>query len=300
MLWKLRTSILFKYIKLLIFRYKDDDLSSMSAQITYYLIISFFPFLIFLINLISFTPLSKEMLFTSFNMFLPDETGNLLKNMAVRTLQDKSKILLLLGMIGSLWVASKGISAVIRGLNKAYHIEENRNFIKLNLIAIISTTGITIMIILSLIMIVFGESIGNYIFGFVGAKDLFNIIWPFVRYCIPLGIMLITFYLLFKYVPNRKLNFTNVIVGTVFTTVSWVTISLIFSFYVNNFENYGKVYGSLGGVIVLISWLYLGALTILIGGELNAISRYFQNKEKFKKYESFKSNITENKFSQHT
>ncbi|WP_291637841.1 YhjD/YihY/BrkB family envelope integrity protein [Clostridium sp.] len=101
MIGKLRTSILFKYIKLLIFRYKDDDLSSMSAQITYYLIISFFHFSFFLINLVSFTPLSNEMLFTSFNMFLPDETGNLLKNMAVQTLQNKSKTLLLLGMIGS-------------------------------------------------------------------------------------------------------------------------------------------------------------------------------------------------------
>ena len=295
MLGNLRTSILFKYLKLLIYRYKDDDLSSMSAQITYYLIISFFPFLIFLINLVSFTPLSNEMLFTSFNMFLPDETSNLLKNVAVQTLQDKSKTLLFLGMIVSLWVASKGISAVIRGLNKAYHIEENRNFIKLNLIAIISTIGIIIMIILSLIMIVFGKIVGIYIFGFVGAKDLFNIIWPFLRYCIPLGIMLITFYLLFKYVPNRKLKFTNVIVGTIFTTVSWVITSLLFSFYINNFENYGKVYGSLGGVIVLISWLYISALTILIGGELNAISRYFQNKEKYKAYHSNKSNVTENK-----
>ena len=97
--------------------------------------------------------------------------------------------------------------------------------------------------------------------------------------------------------PNRKLKFNNVIVGTIFTTVSWVTTSLLFSFYINNFENYGEVYGSLGGVIALISWLYISALTILIGGELNAISRYFQNKEKFEAYHSFKSNVTENKLS---
>ena len=295
MLKKLKSSILFKYMELLIFRYKDDDLSLMSAQITYYLILSFFPFLIFLINLVSFTPLSNEMLITSFKMFLPDETGALLKNVAIQTLQAKSKTLLVLGMIASLWVASKGISAIIRGLNKAYHIEENRNFIKLNSIAIISTVGITIMIIFSLIMIVFGKIIGTYIFGLVGAKGLFNIIWSFFRYCIPLGIMFVTFYLIYKYVPNRKLKFTNVIVGTIFTTVGWVITSFLFSFYVNNFANYGKVYGSLGGVIASITWLYVSALIILIGGELNAISRCFQNKEKIKIYNSFKSNVIANK-----
>lgn len=295
MLEKLRNSIVFKYIKLLIFRYKDDDLSSMSAQITYYLILSFFPFLIFLINLVSFTPLSNEMLITGFNMFLPNETGTLLKNVAIQTLQSKSETLLILGMIGSLWVASKGISAIIRGLNKAYHVEENRNFIKLYSIAIFSTIGITIMIISSLIMIVFGKVIGNYVFGLVGEDALFNIIWSFLRYCIPLVIMFITFYLIYKYVPNRKLKFNNVIIGTIFTTVGWVTTSLLFSFYVNNFANYGKVYGSLGGVIALISWLYISALIILIGGELNSINRCFQNKEKIKIYDSFKLNVTSSK-----
>lgn len=275
----------------LIFRYKDDDLPSMSAQMTYYLILAFFPFLLFLINLLSFTPLSSEILITNFNKFLPNETGALVKNVVIQTLQSKSETLLIVGMIGSLWAASKGISAIIKCLNKAYGIEENRNVIKLNLIAIVSTIGITIMIILSFFMIVFGQIIGTYVFGLVGATLLFNIIWSFLRYCIPLTIMFTTFSLIYRYVPNRKLKFNTVIVGTIFTTVGWVATSLLFSFYVNNFANYQKVYGSLGGIIALISWLYVSTLIILIGGELNAINRYFQSKEKIKKYDSFKLSI---------
>ena len=288
---KLRTFVLYKYMEQLIFRFKDDDLSSMSAQITYYVILAFFPFLVFLINLISFTPISKEMLISNFNMFLPNETSTLLRNMVTQTVQAKSETLLILGMIGSLWVASKGISAIIRGLNKAYHIQENRNFIKRNCVALISTIGVTIMIIFSLIMIVFGKIIGTYVFSLVGAKALFNVIWSFLRYCIPIVIMFITFSFIFKYGPNRKLKFHNVIVGTIFTTVGWVATSLLFSFYINNFTNYEKVYGSLGGVIALISWLYISSLIILIGGELNAISGYFQNNEKNKKYDSIKLNV---------
>ncbi|MBU3188782.1 YihY/virulence factor BrkB family protein [Clostridium bowmanii] len=272
----------------LIFRYKDDDLPSMSAQMTYYLILAFFPFLLFLINLLSFTPLSSEILITNFNKFLPNETGALVKSVVVETLQSKSETLLIVGMIGSLWAASKGISAIIKCLNKAYDIEENRNFIKLNLIAIVSTIGIIIMIILSFFMIVFGQIIGNYVFGLIGATLLFNIIWSFLRYCIPLLTMFTTFSLIYRYVPNRKLKFNTVIKGTIFTTVGWVATSLLFSFYVNNFANYQKVYGSLGGIIALISWLYVSTLIILLGGELNAINRYFQSKEKIKKYDSYK------------
>jgi len=287
----LRCSIVFKYIEQLIFRYKDDDLPSLSAQITYYLILAFFPFLLFLINVISFTPLSNEILITNFNTFLPKETGYLVKDVVVQTLQSKSTTLLLLGMIGSLWASSKGIAAIIKGLNKVYDIKENRNFIKLNSIALIATIGVTIMIIFSFVMIVFGKIIGNYVFGLLGAKALFNIIWSFLRYGIPLTIMFITFSLIYVYVPNRKLKFSNVIVGTIFTTVGWVTTSVLFSLYVNNFANYEKVYGSLGGVIALISWLYISTLIILIGGEINAINSYFKNDQKNIKYDSFKLNI---------
>lgn len=291
MLRKLKYFTCFKYIEQMIFRYKDDELSSLSAQITYYIILAFFPFLVFLINLISFTPVSNEMLISNFNTFLPNETSTLLKNIVVQTLKAKSEFLLISGMLGSLWVASKGIYAIIKGLNKAYHIDENRNFIKLNFIAIISTIGVTIMIILSLIMIVFGKLLGNYLFSLVGAKALFNIIWPFLSYCIPLFIMFITFSFIYKYGPTKKLKFRNVIVGTIFTTVGWVATSLLFSFYVNNYTNYERVYGSLGGIIALISWLYISALIILIGGELNAISGYLEDDEKSTKYDCIKLSI---------
>ena len=288
---KLRSSIAFKYMEQLVFRYKDDDLPSMSAQITYYLILAFFPFLLFLINLVSFTPLSNDILITNFNKFLPKETGILVKNVIVQTLQSKSKTLLVFGMIGSLWAASKGVSAIIKGLNKVYNIDENRNFIKLNSISLISTIGITIMIIFSFIMIIVGKPIGIHVFGFVGAKALFNIIWSLLRYGIPLAMMFITFSLIFIYLPNRRLKFNNVIVGTIFTTFGWITTSVLFSFYVNNFSNYEKVYGSIGGVIALISWLYISTLIILIGGELNSINSYFKNNIKDKKYASFKLKI---------
>ena len=130
-----------QYIERLIYRYQADDLASMSAQIAYYLILAFFPFLIFLINVLSFTSLSSELLLNNFIAFLPKETGVLVKDILVRTVQAKSTTLLFFGILTSLWAGSRGIAAIIRGLNKSYEVDENRNFFALSLVALISTVG---------------------------------------------------------------------------------------------------------------------------------------------------------------
>jgi len=277
---KLRNSMIYQYIGQLIVRYKEDELSSMSAQITYYLILAFFPFLFFLINLLSFTPLSNKLLISNFNIILPHDTAILVKNILVETVQAKSKTILFLGMLGSLWAASQGMSAIIRGLNHSYGVKESRNFIRLNFIALTSTIGLTGMIIFSFFMIVFGRIIGSYLFGLIGAKTLFYSIWSFLRYGISLTLMLVAFYFIYKYLPNKKLKFNNIMVGTVFATFGWVSVSLLFSFYVNNFVNYEIIYGSLGGIFALIIWLYISTLIFLLGGELNAISGTFEDRKK--------------------
>lgn len=272
MLETLKGFILFRYIKQLVVRFIKDDLLSMSAQITYYFLLAFFPFLLFLMNLLSFTSLSSELLITNFSTFLPQDTAILVRNTLEQTVEAKSKTLLIVGMLGSLWAASRGIAAIIRALNNSYDVKETRNFFKLSFISLITTLGVTVMIIFAFVMIVFGKIIGSYVFGLIGATTLFDIIWSLLRYAIPLTVMIITFSLIYTHVPNIKLRFKNVIIGTIFATVGWITTSLLFSFYVNTFANYEKVYGSLGGVIALIIWLNLSALIILVGGELNAIN----------------------------
>jgi membrane protein len=270
-------SIVYKYLVQLIVRYREDDLASMSAQITYYLILAFPPFLFFLITLLSFTPLSSRLLIANFNAILPSDTAFLLKNMLVETVQVKSGTLLLLGMIGYLWAAAQGMSAIIRGINHSYGVKETRNFIKLSFIALMSTIGLTVMIIFSFFLIVLGRILGSYIFGLLGVQAAFHSIWSFVRYSISLSLMLITFYLIYAYLPNRKLKFKNIMVGTVFASFGWVFASLIFSFFVNSFANFERVYGSLGGIFGLIIWLYISTLIFLLGGELNLIGCEFGN-----------------------
>ena len=191
--------------------------------------------------------------------------------MLEETVQAKSETLLVLGILASLWAASRGMSAIIRGLNHSYGVKESRHFIKLNLIALLSTIGLTLMIIFSFFMIVLGRVIGSAVFGFLGAQSLFYSIWSVLRYGITFALLLLTFYLIYRYLPNRKMNGGHILAGTVFTTFGWVGASLLFSFYVNSFGSYTTVYGSLGGLFALIIWLYISTLIFLLGGVLNAI-----------------------------
>ena len=271
MLQRLSGFAAFKYARQLALHYRDDDLAAMSAQISYYLILAFFPFLFFLINLLSFTPLPNRLLIANFNAILPQETALLVKTMLTETVQAKSGAMLVLSMLASLWAASRGMSAIIRGLNHSYGVKESRRFVRLNMVALLSTIGLSVMVLISFIMIVLGRIIGSTIFGYMGAKSLFYSIWSFLRYGITFGLLLTTFYLIYRYLPNRKLTGNHVLAGTIFTTVGWIGASLLFSFYVNNFGSYATVYGSLGGMFALIFWLYISTLIFLLGGAINAI-----------------------------
>lgn len=276
---KLSKFTAYKFTRQLVFRYNEADLPAMSAQIAYYLILAFFPFLFFLMNLLSFTPLSNKLVIANLNVILPGDTAVLVKNILVQAGQAKSESFLFFGMLASLWAASRGISAIIRGLNNSYGVKESRKFVKLNFIALMSIVAFTAMIIFSFFLIVFERIIGSYIFGLIGQKALFYSFWPLARYSVSFTLMFSAFFLIYRYLPNRALQPKHIIVGTVFATSGWVAASLLFSYYVNNFAIYQKVYGSLGGLFALIVWLYISTLIFLLGGELIAISSNVERKK---------------------
>ena len=268
-------NVVVDYVRQLIIRYHDDDLAAMSAQVTYYLILAFFPFLFFLLHVLSFTPLPQRLLMVNINLLLPTEAAALVRQIVEQTVQAKSAAALALGMLTSLWAASRGMAALVRGLNHSYGVKEDRRFFGRNLVAFLAIIGLSGMIVLSFVMVVLGRVIGAYVFSLAGDSWLFYAVWYFVRYGITLALMLVTFYLLYRYLPNRRLPLRHLVAGTLFTTLGWVAASLVFSFCVNNFIRYELVYGSLGGIFALIVWLYMSTLIFLLGGEMNAISYDF-------------------------
>lgn len=206
--------------------------------------------------------------------FMPANAYQVIINTIKETVLKRSLPLLSFGMIITLWSASSGIMSLIRGINKAYDQEETRPFWKVIWVSLYFTVEIAVVIILSLILIVFGKMLGTLCFNTLGFSNYFLKVWNDVRHTIALVVVIIVFVSLYRTTPNHKLSLKEVLPGSVFATLGWVIISVAFSFYANNFNNYSRLYGSLGGIIALLTWLYLSSIIILLGAEINA-SIYF-------------------------
>lgn len=275
------------FIKNIIFRYVDDEVSAMSSQLAYSLLLSFFPFLILLLTILGYSSLKSEDLLALLNNLLPSEVYHLVKKTVTEIVSQKRGGLLSLSMISTVWTAANGFNAVIRGLNKAYDEKEERSFIKVQLTALLCTFGLALIIVAAFALIVFGEIGGKFLVKHFNSPVIIEYIIDFARFFIGLLVMVIIFNGVYKITPSKKLTWKETFPGAVFTTIGWTIISLGFSFYVNNFGSYSKVYGGIGAIIALMSWLYLSSIIVLLGGEINAIIAYKKlnrSKQKGKKY----------------
>ncbi|MDQ2085137.1 YihY/virulence factor BrkB family protein [Herbivorax sp. ANBcel31] len=265
-----RNSNLFKIPKRIYFRFKDDNITAFASQLTYSFILSFFPFLIFLLTLLSYTPIKSKRVLDFLSATLPEASFDIVLNTINQIIASRSGALLSIGMITTIWMASNGMNAAIKGLNKAFDQKESRPFWKVRGISIIATLILALTVLFSFVLLVFGEIIGENLFQFLGFSHLFVTVWNFARYIITFFSMIFAFSLLYRFIPNNPPNFKKVIPGAIFTTLGWIIVSFFFSIYINNFNNYSNMYGGIGGIIILLIWLYWISVIILLGGELNA------------------------------
>ncbi|WP_311771639.1 YihY/virulence factor BrkB family protein [Salirhabdus euzebyi] len=252
-------------------RFFEDDVAGRAAQLAYFFLLSLFPFIIFLLTLVGFIPVTVENVLSLVRSFAPGETMSLIEENVYQLMDNKNGQLLSIGLIGTLFAASNGINALIRVVNRSYEIKESRSFIIARLIAIILTIAMFLVIIVALLLPVFGKVIGLYVFSFFGFSEEFLRVWGMMRWFISFLVMMIIFVFLFKLAPEKKVSLREALPGAIFATVGWQAVSILFAFYVENFGHFTATYGGLGAVIVLMIWLYLSAMIIITGGEINAI-----------------------------
>ena len=269
-----------KLIKHLIFRLKEDDIASLSAQCAYFLFLSLFPFVIFLFSILSFTQIPQAQLMSLVFSFFPSNIALVIRAIIEDILSTRNVTLLTIGALATIWSSSSGINAVRKGLYKAYRKFENRPFWQVIIVNLLSTISLALILFITIIFLVSGEVLKNQLFEFLNIPNSFDFIWNIIRILIPFITMAIVFTLLYLLIPHRKVRIIEVLPGTMFTIVAWISISLVFSFYVNNFTNYANIYGSISGIILLLVWLNLSCLFLLLGGEINAAIAYFNIPEK--------------------
>lgn len=259
----------------------QDDIIGNGAQLAYFLMLAFIPFLIFLITLIGKSRISSDDLLIFLSAIMPKTSFELIKT-TIGTIVDSQRSDIMWGsIILAIWVSSSGFGAVIKGLNSSYDVKETRSYILRKFLSIVYTILLAWTIAMTLLLFVFGGLIKKIIISRLHHQFLLNIFWYAGRYSIILIVMFVVFLFLYNVTPCKRLGWKEVMPGAIFTTIGWIVTSFIFTFYVNNFNNYARIYGGLSAVFAIMIWLFISSLTLLVGGELNAyIIEYRANKNK--------------------
>jgi membrane protein len=266
-----RKSALRIFVKHLLRRVKASDVPGVAAQMAYFFLLALFPLMIFMVTLLGYLPIDPSEVFNVIKDFAPSDSLSLIQDTLKEVTSNQNGGLLSVGILGTIWSASNAMNAVIKGLNYAYDVKETRAFYVARGLSILLTFAFIFIIAVMLILQVFGEQIGEFAFEFLGMGDEFLVVWTWIRFLLPPVVLFLVFVGLYYLAPNLKVKYVTVLPGAIFATVGWIIVSLGFSFYVNNFGNYSATYGSIGGVIILMIWLYLSAMIILVGGEVNAL-----------------------------
>lgn len=254
-------------------RVEKTDVFGLAAQLAYFLLLSLFPFLLFLLTLVGYLPIEWNMVVALMDQLVPDQMMDIINQNIYRLLNRQEGGLLSLSIIGTLWAASNGINALTRAFNRAYDVQENRSFLVARLISVILTIAMVFVLLMALLLPVYGRMIGEYIFTFFGLSEELMKVWNTFRWVISSVIIFIVLLALYVLAPNKRIYLKNAVWGALFSTVLWQLASWLFSYYVNTLGNYDATYGSLAAVIVMMIWFYISGIIIITGGVLNAYIR---------------------------
>ncbi|MFE6169109.1 YihY/virulence factor BrkB family protein [Viridibacillus arvi] len=252
-------------------RIKNADISGFSAQLAYFFLLSFFPLLIFLVTLLPFLNIDPDQIYLFLNAILPDQVYSLINGTISEVLENRNGGLLSIGIIGTIWSASKGVDALIKSINRSYEKDETRPYIIARFVSVIFTFLLVGLIIVALLLSVFGKQIGVILFSYFGLAVDFLKIWNSIRSIIPPLLIFTVLTTMYWIVPNIKLYLRSVLLGSAVATVAWIVLSYGFSYYISNFANYSATYGSIGGIIILMLWLYFTGMILMASGQINAI-----------------------------
>jgi membrane protein len=256
--------------------FKEDNLTDWAAALTYYAVLSVFPALIALLSIVGLVadPATVTRVITetvseigpataaeTFSGPINDITEN----------QSAAGLALVLGLAGALWTASGYVGAFMRASNAIYEIDEGRPFWKLRPLQILVTLLMVLMLAIVVLGLVISGPFAEALGSALGIGDTAVTIFQFGKFPVLLVVVMLMLAVLYFASPNAKLpGFKWISPGSVLAVVVWVLASIAFAFYVANFGNYQKTYGTLGGVVSFLVWMWITNLAVLFGAELNA------------------------------
>ena len=252
---------------------QGDHVGAYAAQSAYFIMLSFIPFIILLITLLQYTPLTQSDLYAAAQVIFPDSMDGFVIDI-IHEVYSKSAVTVSLSAITAAWSAGKGFLALMRGMNTIYDVEEHRNYFILRFRSAISTVIFVVSIILSLVVLVFGNSIHQVALAHLPILAVITGMIMRMKDIVAIAFLTLVFMILYRFVPNRKARLYSQAPGALFSSVCWYLFSIAFSLYVNYSPGLSNMYGSLTTIVLVMLWLYFCMYIILIGAEINS---YFED-----------------------
>jgi len=251
-----------------------DGVSDAAAQLSYYLLFALFPFMVFLTTLVAYLPALGSSLsrgISQIQAFLPEDARKLIQERLTGVITTTRPKLLTVGILVTIWSASRGVDALRRALNLAYDVRDARPYWKQQLISIGFTFGGATALLVSVAFLLAGGKLGYWVAERLALDNVYLVVVGILRWPVTIFLLMASIAAGFYLLPDVKQQFRFITPGSVVTTLGWLLTSWGFGFYASRFGSYDVTYGSLGGVMVVLTWLYLSGFVFLIGGELNAV-----------------------------
>jgi membrane protein len=254
-------------------RLADNAASDRAAQLSYYFLFALFPFLFFLVTLAAYLP-SKgaiDELLLRLDPVMPEAAEAIIRTQLTALATQQRPHLLTVGLGLAIWSASRGVDALRASLNLSYDVKESRPWWRTQGSALFLTIATGLVMLLAIAGLGLGGNAALWVATQLHIDKVWQLVWELLRWPITaLGVMLV-FAVLYYFLPDVKQEWRFITPGSIAGTALWLLASYGFSVYANNFGSYDKTYGSIGGVIVLLTWLYVTALIFIVGGEVNAL-----------------------------
>ena len=267
----------YQAIKRLVISIIENDFYGMASEMGFMAVIGIFPFMLFLTAVFGWMGNKALMdpILIFLSRFMPDQAIELIVTvLSEAMIFSHGRLMAVIGICVTLVLSTNAMAVVLKGLNRAYKVEETRNFVYTRALALLMVFVDTMVLFLTINLIIFGKVIINFLvthfhLSKVVAITLLTLRWP-IAFAALFLMAFLSYYILPDLRGNEQYKRKSAIPGTFFFTTFWLVGSWGFPIYVNNLRTYNMVYGTIGAFAVLMVWLYYTSVLILIGGEINS------------------------------
>ncbi len=256
-----------KFFVRLIKKFNDEELFSVANEMAYKIILAIFPFVIFLMTILGYLNIDSSYLQIQIRQSFPNQIADMFDSFINEVVHKRSISLMSVSFIITIVNSASGIKAVMRGVNKTLGQKETRSFVKLQAISIALVFIFMLCLVSMLVLIIFSTTILNL----MKVPQYYDLAFSGISFAATSIILFICVTLTYKMSSSYSIKFVQLIPGSLFTVLGWVTSSKIFNIYIDNFSKYSRFYGSIASIFILMLWLNILSLMLLVGSEINAL-----------------------------